>query len=201
MFCLTGLPSRDPEVSVSLLAQPLHWHQWEEWTKCLGITPTTVILETWPDWALNYHQSGERVVSSWGGSIGHRRVDRCPKQGLFCGPPYTLCTIFLPRHPVSNFFFLCLWEKVREGRAGISYSPKQVPTQKHNCPFNKQVFLEFLSSNEITWFTCSKHFFFPTVFPPQSAETRLLEKLKLSLKFSHAGYKSWVGPAQIFLSC
>ena len=37
--------------------------------------------------------------------------------------------------------------------------------------------------------------FLQTGFPPQSVKTRLLEKLKLSLKFSQAGYKSWVGPA------
>ena len=42
-----------------------------------------------------------------------------------------------------------------------------------------------------------KAFFFfpPSWFSSPVSEDQILEKLKLSLKFSHAGYKSWVGPA------
>lgn len=111
-----------------------------------------------------------------------------------CGSIYHVHTIFLPSpQTVFNFYFYVHEKKEGKKKASTYPSPKQVPTQKHNCPFNKQVFLEFLSSNEITWFSCSKHFF--QLFFSLVGKTRLLEKLKLSLKFSHAGYKSWVDPA------
>lgn len=69
-------------------------------------------LEDVARWSPDCHQSREGVVSSWGGSIGHKRVDRCPKQGLFCGPPYPLHTTFLLSHPVSNFFFYVFEKKL-----------------------------------------------------------------------------------------
>lgn len=85
--------------------------------KPLGLCPTS--LNTLPDGGLNYPQTGRGLSQVEWGSIGPRRVDRSPQEGIDsragppCGSVYPLHTIFLPSHSVFNFYFY-VYEKKRK---------------------------------------------------------------------------------------